>query len=67
MAFEADRGLSTVLGGPRDEYCRVPRAWSMPGNSATPSVGSRWRMQAEGRQIRNPKSEISTARMDGNS
>jgi hypothetical protein len=66
MAFEGDCGTSTVLEalrvahaarflvlvtsrGPRDEALR---------NSATPTVGSRRRMRAGGRQIRNPKSEI---------
>jgi len=39
----------TTSRGPRDEALR---------NSATPTVGSRRRMHAGGRQIRNPKSEI---------
>jgi len=67
MAFEADWGSSTVLKafraasitrfpvpevtfrGPRDEALR---------DSATPTGAFRQRIEAAGRQIRNPKSEI---------
>jgi len=45
----ASAHLVTTSCGPRYEALR---------NSATPTVGSRWRRQAGGRQIRNLKSEI---------
>ena len=48
LAVASDRQLTTS-SGPRDEALR---------NSATPTVGSRRRMQAGGRQIRNSKFEI---------
>jgi hypothetical protein len=65
MLFKADCGVSTVL-----EALRVATAARFPAplpgdtreealrNSAMPTVGPRRRMQAGGRQIRNPKSEI---------
>ena len=49
IIWHADAHQLTPSHGPGDEALR---------NSATPTVDSRWRMQAEGRQIRNPKSEI---------
>ena len=64
MAFKADCGASTVLEAPcvtsTSRFLVAGEFWTALRNSATPTVGSRWRIQIGGGkfEIRNSKFEI---------